>query len=128
LSGGSLVDFAAPGGTAGLLVEEGIGAICPVTRGVVTLNFPCYAYDLVVSTARGGPASVSTFAWAQGTSMAAPMVAGVAALIVEANGGSMYPHQVRTRIQRAAADLGAPGNDAFYDLGWVNAYRAVTLP
>lgn len=119
--GKSLVDLAAPGGSAGLLVEQGFGGNCTVGPSTV----PCYAFDMVFNTSRGSAASVTTYTWSQGTSMAAPAVAGIAALIIEANGGQMHPSQVRTRLMQSAADLGEPGNDAFYGHGWVNAYRAV---
>jgi subtilisin family serine protease len=57
--------------------------------------------------------------------MAAPHVAGVAALIIEKNSGSMKPAQVLSALQHSADDLGKPGNDDFYGGGFVNALRAV---
>ena len=54
-----------------------------------------------------------------------PNVAGVAALVIEANGGTLTPAQVRTILQRSADDLGKVGNDDFYALGRVNALQAV---
>ena len=57
--------------------------------------------------------------------MAAPAAAGVAALIIEKNGGSMNPSQVEAALRRSADDLGKPGNDDFYGAGFVNALRAV---
>ena len=60
-----------------------------------------------------------------GTSFAAPHVAGVAALVIGANGGSMHPDQVRTTLEQSADDLGKPGNDDYYGAGRVNALRAV---
>jgi subtilisin family serine protease len=57
--------------------------------------------------------------------MAAPHVAGVAALIIQKNGGSMKPAQVEAALRRSADDLGKPGNDDFYGAGFVNALRAV---
>jgi subtilisin family serine protease len=57
--------------------------------------------------------------------MAAPAVAGVAALIIEANGGSMKPSQVEAKLRQSADDLGKPGKDEFYGHGFVNALRAI---
>ena len=60
--------------------------------------------------------------------MAAPHVVGVAALVIEANGGALTPDQVRTILERTADDLGKPGNDDFYGRGRVNALSAVLQP
>jgi lantibiotic leader peptide-processing serine protease len=119
--GKSLVDLAAPGGTYGLWVVDGYDGFCTVA-GITNW---CEVFDLVLSTSRGSGASNTSYSWAQGTSMAAPMAAGVAALIIEANGVGMHPAQVRARLQQSAADLGAPGKDEWYGHGWVNAFRAV---
>ena len=53
-------------------------------------------------------------------------VAGVAALIIEKNGGSMHPSQVEAILRQSADDLGKPGKDDFYGHGRVNAFKAVT--
>ena len=81
---------------------------------------------MVFSTVRGTN-SFSTYGWAQGTSMAAPAAAGVAALIIEANGGKMHPAQLKAKLANSATDLGKPGNDEFYGAGFVNAAKAVGL-
>jgi subtilisin family serine protease len=57
--------------------------------------------------------------------MAAPAVAGVAALIIEKNGGPMKPAQVEAKLRQSSEDLGKPGNDEFYGQGFVNALRAI---
>ncbi len=60
-----------------------------------------------------------------GTSMASPYVAGVAALV-----RSLHPElsasQVKARIEATAVDLGDPGYDAHFGHGRVDAYRAVS--
>ena len=59
-----------------------------------------------------------------GTSVASPVVAGVAALMISAN-PSLSPSNVATLLQANADDLGAAGWDPAYGYGRVNAYRAV---
>ncbi len=58
----------------------------------------------------------------QGTSMACPHGAGVAALMV-ANG--IPPREVKEVMTRTASDLGDPGFDHYFGHGHVNAYWAV---
>ena len=59
--------------------------VCPldtvprVPSGSVTQ--PCWVFDMVMSTVRGSSASVLSYSWADGTSMAAPAVSAVAALV-----------------------------------------------
>jgi len=76
-------------------------------------------HDMVFSSISGG------WGWAAGTSMASPHAAGVAALIIGKNGGSMKPAHVEAVLRASADDLGKPGKDAFYGHGRVNAYKAV---
>jgi subtilisin family serine protease len=59
-----------------------------------------------------------------GTSMASPHVAGVAALIVE-DVGADRPSQVKARLEQSADDLGQPGTDPAYGKGRINVARAV---
>jgi len=56
--------------------------------------------------------------------MAAPAVAGVAALILEKN-PTASPDQVYTKLSSSADDLGKQGFDAVYGNGRVNAFKAV---
>jgi len=100
--GKSLIDLAAPGGD---------------------INFypnPNYLYNMVLSTSSRG------FAFAAGTSMAAPHVAGVAALIIGKNGGHMSPHMVTKQLLKTADKIDGNGNSSYFGKGRVNAYRAVT--
>ena len=103
----SHIDFAAPGGDFIYPGDES----CFVA-GILN---PCWVFDLVFSTGNGG------WYWSAGTSMASPHAAGVAALVISANGGSMHPAQVESVIRSLAEDLGKPGRDAFFGQGRVVA-------
>ena len=63
-----------------------------------------------------------------GTSMAAPHVSATAALVIASGviGPNPTPAQVEARLKATARDLGAPGPDARYGAGLVDAARAVT--
>jgi len=65
------------------------------------------------------------WAFYTGTSMAAPHVSGVAALVLAAN-PSFSGAQLRERLTGSAVDMGPPGFDARYGFGRVDAYSAVT--
>lgn len=105
--GRSHVDFAAPGGDVAYPGEENC-----VVAGLVR---PCWVFDLVFSTGNGG------WYWSAGTSMAAPHVAGVAALILSeyVDSGGLTPSQLEAELRKRADDLGQPGKDPFYGLGRV---------
>ncbi len=64
------------------------------------------------------------FGYKSGTSMAAPHVSGVAALVL-----SLYPEEtlddLRTRLGNTADDLGEAGFDYYYGYGRINAKKAV---
>jgi subtilisin family serine protease len=98
--GQSAVHFAAPGGDFTL--------------------FPVDAWfeDMVLSTNVGG------WAFAAGTSMAAPAASGVAALII-GRYGPLAPSRIEALLRASADDLGKPGNDDFYGSGRLNARKAV---
>lgn len=101
------VDFAAPGGDAAYPGNEN----CTVAG----LLRPCWVFDLVFSDSTGG------FSWAGGTSMASPHAAGIAALVIGANGGELQVSRVEDALKRGAADLGPRGIDEFFGKGRVNA-------
>jgi len=61
----------------------------------------------------------------QGTSMAAPHVSGVAALLIS-NGVATTPDEVRQVLQSTAEDKGATDWDPAYGWGIVDAYAALT--
>lgn len=60
-----------------------------------------------------------------GTSMASPHVAGVAALVI-AKGTATTPADVRLALESTADDLGVAGRDTTFGSGIVDAYGAVT--
>ncbi|MFL6591323.1 MAG: S8 family serine peptidase [Luteimonas sp.] len=120
--GTSAISLAAPGGDGVYPGNEN----CTVGG----LTQACWVLDLVF--APGGYAVVgnqvfASWSWAAGTSMAAPHVAGVAALIIGKHGGTMDPSEVERILKASADDLGKPGKDPAYGSGRVNAARAVQM-
>ncbi len=115
------VTFAGPGGDFALPGND----ICRYPRNPsgTGLQF-CWVLDMVMAPCRGPGASISSYCWAAGTSMAAPAVAGVAALVI-GKFGRVGPAEVERRLREAADDLGKKGKDDIYGGGRVNALRAV---
>lgn len=95
------IDLAGPGGNYDLFFSYG-NAPC---NGPVLPGITCYAYDMVLSTTPTG------WGWNAGTSMAAPHVAGVAALIISENGGKMSPVEIERELIKRADDINKPGKD-----------------
>ena len=115
--GQSVIAFAAPGGDAVYPGNEN----CTVAG----LTRPCWVFDLVFAPGGFAPSGGNVYFWAAGTSMAAPHVSGVAALIIGKNGGEMAPAAVEQALRDSSDDLGKPGNDDAYGGGRVNAANAV---
>lgn len=67
---------------------------------------------------------VSTYAYGQGTSMATPHVAGLAALIQSLD-SSLTSDEVEWIIESTAVDLGATGRDDVFGWGRINAVAAL---
>jgi subtilisin family serine protease len=123
--GQSIIDLAAPGGDSDYFAP-------PLLRTIDGITLPAFVFDMVLSTSsrfaavpEGPYEPPGTWTWTSGTSMAAPQVAAVAALVIEANDRALTPDQVRTIIERSADDLGKAGNDDFYGLGRINALSAI---
>lgn len=70
--------------------------------------------------------AVAGYGYSTGTSQAAPVVAGAAALVLSAH-PALTPAQVRAVLEESADDLGPPGADPFFGHGMVNVARALGL-
>lgn len=79
-------------------------------------TFPTYKVQI------GG---TPTYASLSGTSMAAPLVAGLAGL-VRSQHANMAPAQVKALIQKTAADLGDKGFDKNFGHGRIDAFKALS--
>lgn len=113
--GKSVVHVAAPGGDFALPGED----LCSRPTTTVPVVVPCWALDMVLSTSRAG------YTWSAGTSMSAPAVSAIAALVKQKDPG-MNPSKLANKIAQSADDEGKPGRDEFYGRGFVNARRAVS--
>lgn len=102
--GRSAITVAAPGGNSG----AGVAAACSQT-------------SLTIPICQTG----NYFITISGTSMAAPHVSGLAALLVEDLGKS--PSRVANQLMRSADDLGPRGTDPYYGKGRINVARALGL-
>ena len=87
------------------------------TGNNMDLGAPGSAY----STKRGGG-----YSGVSGTSIAAPIVAGVAALILSSN-PDLTGDEVQTILKQSADDIGPAGWDVSYGWGRVNAGRALMM-
>lgn len=101
---GPIVDVAGSGGDFTLYPNDG------------------WFFDMVLSCGHG-PSGYGYY-FAAGTSMSAPQVTGVAALIL-GKYPNLTPNQLKAKIYQSADDLGKKGRDDTYGHGRVNAYNAV---
>ena len=100
---GSTIDIAAPGGDSDDFNGDG--------------------YDDMILQNTFGSSGEGYYFYA-GTSMAAPHVAGVAALVKGVN-PSISNTELRVLLETSAEDIGAPGKDDLFGNGLLDAYAAV---
>jgi len=115
------LDVVAPGGgsDAPLVNDPNCRTDLPAGRNILEVTFR-----------RSSPARFLVPADYRGTSMAAPHVTGVVALLLAAGtlGADPTPEEVESRLKATARDLGAPGADRYYGAGLVDATAALSAP
>lgn len=104
---GTSLDIVAPGGDTGV-DQDGDG----------------YTDGILQQTFQGSNYGAFQYLSQAGTSMAAPHVSGVAALLI-AHGNATTSANVRTALQSTAKDLGAVGRDNTFGYGLVNPLAAL---
>jgi hypothetical protein len=83
--------------------------------------------DVLSADSTVADTSPTPHVFASGTSMASPVVAGVAALVLDEH-PTWTPQQVEDQITSTAKDLGVSGRDPQYGWGLVDAAAAVGVP
>ncbi len=100
---------------------KGLDIMAPGGDTTVDQNGDGYGDGILQETYYSGAWGYYFF---EGTSMASPHVAAVAALVI-AKGVATTPDQVRNALTSTAKDLGAAGFDSLYGYGLVQAYAAL---
>jgi serine protease len=115
------LDVVAPGGgdDALLTTDPSCRPDLPAGRNVAEVTFR-----------RSSPSRFLVPGDYHGTSMAAPHVSGVIALMLAARtlGADPSPEAIQARLRATTRDLGAPGRDRYYGSGLVDATAALTAP
>ncbi len=106
-NGGTSLDITAPGGDV-----------------TIDQNNDGYGDGVLQQTHDGNDYTSFGYYFYQGTSMSAPHVSGVAALLISV-GVAITPNTVREALQTTAEDHGEPGWDSWYGHGIVDAYAAL---
>jgi len=109
---GSYIELAAPGGDA----TRG-GSSAAILQQSYDFSF-VETYDLESGSIRAPRFDIFAYTFFQGTSMAAPHVSGLAAMLIQQ--GITNPAAIEAAMKRYATDLGAAGRDDEYGHGLVN--------
>ena len=115
-SSGSWVELAAPGGGGG---NDDLGYVWQQTLHPRFVN----TFDLPVSQYTAPRFDVMAYVGEAGTSMAAPHVAGLAAMLMQQ--GITDPAAVEDALEKSAIDLGARGRDDLFGFGLIDARNAL---
>ncbi|MBE0644055.1 MAG: S8 family serine peptidase [Bacteroidetes bacterium] len=112
--GDGLITLAAPGGSIDCN-ETSYGTMSDM---VISAMAPAVARRLGLKNPDGW------YMFSSGTSMAAPIVSGVAALVKSAH-PEMHSGAIVAQLKNTADDLGTPGRDGEFGYGRVNAEKAL---
>jgi len=121
---GNDIDVAAPGGDNGpvydeLYREDPDGSYLDKRdfKYRTLSTYPTYLEPYFTSNLKG-------YAFMHGTSMAAPKVAGIAA-VIKAEHPNYSPSKIQALIEKTAEDLGKNGEDKYFGAGEANIYNAL---
>ena len=118
-SGKKFIAYGAPGGNYSN----------PLNTQVVQVGFVVnyeFVFDFIFNI--GGIDETTNelfYSWSAGTSMAAPHVSAVAALLYGKYGKRASPEMIDQVLKNASTDLGAHGKDGYFGNGQINAEKAV---
>jgi serine protease AprX len=115
ITAGAMADLSENGFTLASFSSRG-----PTADGRVKPDLVAPGVNIASSAAN----TSNQYAVGSGTSMAAPFVAGVAALMLDA-GPALTPAGVKTRLTTTAVDWGTSGADAEYGHGRLDAYASI---
>jgi serine protease len=103
----------------------GIDVVAPGGDTTVDQNGDGYVDGILQQTFATGTPNTFSYYFFQGTSMATPHVAAIAAMVI-ANRPAYTNTQVRSAIESSCRDLGTAGYDTRFGNGLVNAAAALT--
>jgi serine protease len=101
-----------------------VDVVAPGGDTSADLNGDGYGDGILQNTFSSTNVNAFSYYFFQGTSMATPHVAGVAALLI-AHGNATSPDDVREALQSTAQDIGAIGKDTQFGYGLIDAFATL---